>query len=478
MKKNLEILGKYGRYAGMLELRADCLQPGERGGADAVLRQTDLPVILAARRKADGGRFEGGEPERIALLERLLGRGFSSVDLEEDLDAPTLDRAAREKGCRVIRSLHDTSGVPADLRDRLRRLARGPMELPKAAVYVRGTEDLNALLGVFEETRGMEKILLGMGEAGFCTRILAGRLGSALCYTSAPGAEAAPGHVDPKTAAELYGFPAIGGETMVFGVTGNPVSHSLSPLIHNTGFRALGINAVYLPFPADSICGMLRAAGALGVRGLSVTVPHKEAVLPFLSRPDALVKAVGACNTVLRDPKGWAGTNTDVEGFLAPLREHCGGRIPTGLRAAVIGSGGAARAAVHALSGQGAEILVLGRTPERARALAETAGAHWAALEPAAYPLLRKYSDLIVQTTPLGMDPHPERDPIPDYGLTGKEIVYDLVYNTGMTRLLSRAREAGCGIIEGKRMLLAQAYAQFELFCGRPHPGMELSDGR
>jgi 3-dehydroquinate dehydratase/shikimate dehydrogenase len=479
MEKNLAVLEEYGRYADTLELRVDCLEASARGKAGGLPGHTRLPVILTVRRCSDGGRFEGGEPERIALLSRLVGEGFANVDLEEDLTAPSLESVAASKGCRIIRSLHDISGVPENLAERLPRLARSPRELPKAAVTVRGTADLLGLLDVFSRTRGVPKILLGMGEAGFCTRMLAARLGSALCYTSVTDAPAAPGHVDPRTAAELYRFRSIGERTAVFGVTGNPVSHSLSPLIHNRGFAALGLDAVYLPFPADDIGGMLQAARVMGVGGLSVTVPHKEAVLPLLSKPDALVQAVGACNTALWDSStaGWAGTNTDVEGFISPLRGLYGGKIPGGLRATVIGAGGAARAVVYALAGQGADILILGRTPERARALAQSAKGRWAELDDSAYALMESYSDLIVQTTPLGMDPQPERDPIPGYRFSGREIVYDLVYNTSMTGLLSRARRAGCGIIEGKQMLLAQAYAQFEMFCGRAYPRLDAEGG-
>jgi 3-dehydroquinate dehydratase/shikimate dehydrogenase len=480
LRKDQALIEEYGRFVDVLELRVDCLIPEERGACAGLLANTRLPVILTVRNGRDGGRFEGGEGERTALLERLCVQGFSYIDLEEDLQARSLEAAAASKGCRVIRSLHDTQGVPRNLKARLRSLARNGRELPKAAVFIRGMADLLELLDVFARTRDREKILLGMGEAGFCTRILASRLGSALCYTSVPEAQAAPGHVDPRTAVELYRIRSIGPATGIFGVTGNPIRHSLSPLIHNTGFAELGIDAVYLPFPADEIGGMLQAARVLDVKGLSVTVPHKESVLPFLSKPDELVKAVGACNTVFPDPVsgGFAGTNTDVEGFLTPLCALFDGSVPKGLRATVIGAGGAARAVAYALAQYGADILVLGRTPERADAIARSVKGRAAGLDDAACALMEANSDLIVQTTPLGMDPHPEADPMPGYRFSGREIAYDLVYNKTRTRFLSRAQEAGCRTVDGKRMLLEQAYAQFRLFCGRAHPGVDMRGGR
>ena len=157
-----------------------------------------------------------------------------------------------------------------------------------------------------------------MGDFGFPTRVLASRLGSFLCYTSPAGAVVAPGQVEPDTLASLYRFRGIGPSTAVYGVIGNPVMHSRSPRIHNRGFRSLGLDAVYLPFVVDDIDAFWEVADALGIRGFSVTAPHKQAVLGRLSEADPVVRATGACNTVFRDGVGkpWKGTNTDVAGFL------------------------------------------------------------------------------------------------------------------------------------------------------------------
>jgi 3-dehydroquinate dehydratase / shikimate dehydrogenase len=426
-------------------------------------------VILTLRRASDGGHFRGSEAERASLLARLLASGFSAVDLEGDLDATGVEEAARSAGSTVIRSLHDFSGVPRDLAGRLSALARSPREIPKAAVMVHGAADLARLLEVFASARGARKILLGMGEAGMCTRVLAPRLGSLLCYSSVPGVSAAPGHLDPQTLCGLYRFRSVGQGTRVFGVMGSPVSHSLSPLIHNRGFASLGLDAVYVPFLADDAAGFLRAAALLGVSGLSVTVPHKQAVIPLLSAQDPAVREAGACNTLLREAEGWAGTNTDEGGFLAPLREELGGRVPPGLRAVVIGAGGAARSVVHALSSAGARVLVLNRTPGRARELAAAFSARWGPLGEEGAAMAGEGTDLVVQATSAGL--HGQGDPFPELRFTGGELVYDLVYAPPVTAFLVRAREAGCRVIPGGRMLLAQATEQFRLFTGVAYPG-------
>jgi 3-dehydroquinate dehydratase/shikimate dehydrogenase len=343
---------------------------------------------------------------------------------------------------------------------------------------VRGTADLARLLDACRALAGMEKIILGMGEHGFCTRVLASRLGSSICFASAPGAIAAPGQADPRTLAELYRFSSVGPSTSVYGVVGSPVSHSLSPLIHNAGFAALGLDAVYLPFPVDDIEAFRPAADSMGVRGFSVTHPHKQAVIPLLAQRDGLVQATGACNTVIVTPGAagsgpeWSGTNTDVEGFLAPLRRCLGGTIPRGLRATVVGAGGASRAVVHALASCGAEVLVLNRTEERARELARQFPVEAGPLDGEGASRAALHSDLIVQASSAGMAPggRSDGDPFPEYRFRGHEVVYELVYAPPVTRFLERATQAGCRILQGRAMLLAQAREQFRLFTGRDLP--------
>jgi 3-dehydroquinate dehydratase/shikimate dehydrogenase len=481
LEADLRLVEEYRPSVALLELRADFLTADEAAAAARFPGSAGLPVILTVRRTRDGGRFAGGEEQRAALLRRIAGGGFSFVDLEDDLEAAGIERLIEAGGGRVIRSMHDFSGAPADLAARVRRLARSPRELPKAAVMTRGTADLARLLVAGKELSGVEKILLGMGDCGFATQVLASRLGSLICYCSAPGASAAIGQSDPRTLESVYRFSRIDPDTAIYGVIGNPVMHSLSPLIHNRGFAALGLNAVYLPFVVDDLAAFGLVADLLDIRGLSVTVPLKEAVLPLLARQDALVEALGACNTMTRTAEGaepgapatrsgWAGTNTDVEGFLSPLRSAFGGMIPRGLRATVIGAGGASRAVVHALLASGADVLLLNRTEDRARELARRFPIRTAPLDEEAPRLARGYSDLIVQASSAGMEPGIGIDPFPAYLFTGREVVYELVYAPPVTTFLERARRAGCRVVFGKQMLMAQARGQFRLFTGSELP--------
>jgi 3-dehydroquinate dehydratase/shikimate dehydrogenase len=471
---DLALLERHRCEVDLAELAADCLSPRELAAADRLPALAGLPVILAVRRQRDGGCWTGDERERTAVIGRLAGapsgRGFAGVELEDDL-------ALRLPGVPVIRSLHDARGVPDDLEQRLRGLARGTGELPKAVVAVRGTADLVRLLEVFARTRDVQKVLVGTGDAGFATRVLASRLGSAFCYVSPSGTTSDPGDLDPPTLRDRYRFAGISDEAPVLGVIGDPVMHSLSPLIHNRGMAALGIPGVYLPFHTDDVCAFMTAADLLGLRGLSVTAPFKEAVIPLLATRDPMVERIGACNTLVRPgpDTGWHGTNTDAEGFLAPLARVLAGRALRGMKAAVIGAGGASRAVVAALSLEGADVLVLNRTVARAREVADRFGARWAGLDEQGIAALAGHADLVVQASRVGMGKD-GGDPIPGYRFSGREIVYDLVSVPRETPFLARARAAGCPVIPGIRMLLSQVLRQFRLFTGHDFPAATLEE--
>jgi len=479
LAQNLEVLQRYRPLVDLAELRADFLRPEELSGLEHFPARAAVPVVLTIRRQRDGGRWAGAERERLRRLESALAGAYAYVDLEEDVPGRALAGAARARGVGVIRSFHDLQGVPGDLAERLRALPRLPSELPKAAVTPKDTRDLVSLVQAFRSLARQRKILIGMGERGLFSRILAGRLGSSMTYCSAPEqSPAAPGHLDPRQLAGLYRFRAVGRETRLCGVIGDPIGHSRSPEIHNRGYAALGLNAAYLPFLVEQVEEFLTLADLLGVDGLSVTMPFKQAVIPFLRERDPVLSEIGACNTMVRRPSGgpsrrrggWYGTNTDVEGFLGPVRRHAPEILTRPGRAAVLGAGGAARSVVYALAAAGVPTLVLNRTPERAAALAGRFGCAWGGLDAAGLARLEGYSDLVVQATGAGMEPQAGADPLPEYRFRGTETLFELIYEPEDTPIVTRARKAGCRVIRGFEMLLAQARTQFRLHTGREYP--------
>ena len=458
------------RYRGLVdlvELRVDLLHPSQWSGISRFPLQCPLPALCTIRRTRDGGSWPAPEAARRRLLQVAAAARYRYLDLEADL--PIGQVPVPPRGPRVIRSLHDPRGTPSHLGSLLRGLARGAQEIPKLAVTPRGVGDLARIVAAAHAVAA-PRIVLGMGDYGVPSRLLAARLGSWLTFASAGRRSAAPGQLDPLTMQRRYRFHSLRGDTPVYGLIGNPVAHSRSPEVHNRGLAAVGVAGVYVPFRVDAVAEFLELAPSLGVRGLSVTIPHKETVMPLLARTDPSVRGAGACNTLVRERGGWAGYNTDAAGFLAPLQaELAAGRIR---RATVVGAGGAARAIVWALRGVGVEVLIANRSLPRAQRLAAEMGA--AAVALTAVDLAARvadYGDLIVQATSVGM--HAAGDPIAGVPLAGDEIVYDIVYTPPNTPLLRRARAAGCQVIPGGEMLLGQAYEQFRLFTGREYPGAE-----
>jgi 3-dehydroquinate dehydratase/shikimate dehydrogenase len=299
-------------------------------------------------------------------------------------------------------------------------------------------------------------------------RILGPKFGAFLVFASlGAGRESAPGQVLLRDLLDLYRFRSIGPATTVYGVVANPVAHSMSPAIHNAAFAHGGINAVYLPFRVDDAAEFVPAYRELPVSGYSVTIPHKEAVLPLLDEVQPLARRIGAVNTIVERNGRLVGSNTD---WTAAVRAIAGGLPPgTGLagqRVLLIGAGGAARAIAFGLVERGCRLTLANRTKERAVRLAADVGCPWVDLaDVAAVPY-----DLFVNGTSLGMHPDVDATPLAARLLRPGTLVFDTVYNPIETRLLREAAAAGCRTVNGLEMFVNQAVEQFELWTATPAP--------
>jgi len=431
------------RWADLVEFRLDRLPALPL--AD-VLGETGARAVVTMRPVREGGLYEGEEAVREARLREALRLGAAFVDIE--WDAAFGDAVIAEYPGRVVLSRHDFEGMPADLPTLVRDMTARRPAVVKLAVTPARLADQLVFRHIVDEAMGMPVVLIAMGVMGLPSRILAQRLGSCWTYS---GAAIAPGQVSPDVMRARYRVGQHGAGTQVFGVAGRPIGHSWSPTLHNAALRALGVDGVYVPFEAQDIDDLLRTAEALGVRGLSVTAPFKLDALARASSADALARRLGAANTLTRTDAGWAARNTDVEGFLRPLRA----RMPlAGARVAVLGAGGAARAVVAGLHDEQAEVTVYARRREQADSVAllgATVG-EW--------PPLAGSWDVLVNTTPLGTAPRIDETPLDASLLPGGGLVYDLVYNPGRTRLLRDAAAAGCQTLGGLEMLIAQAAVQ------------------
>ena len=431
------------RDADMVEFRLDLLP--SLPVAEIVGEAADR-AIVTMRPVREGGRFTGDEGSREVRLREALACGVAFVDVE--WDAAFGDALIAEFPGRIVLSRHDFSGMPADVAGLVGSLAARRPAVVKIAVTPQRLTDQLALFDASRAATGLPVVLIAMGIIGLPTRILAERVGS--CWTYA-GASVAPGQVAPALMRSRYRIGEHSERTQVFGVAGRPIGHSWSPTLHNAALQALGLDAVYLPFEAQDIDDLLSTADAFGVRGLSVTAPFKLDALSRAVCADALAARLGAANTLTRTADGWAASNTDVQGFLLPLRSRMS---LAGVRAAVLGAGGAARAVVAGLHAEGARVTVHARRRDQADALVALGAAvgEW--------PPPAGSWDVLVNTTPVGTAPHVEETPLPASHLAGGRLVYDLVYNPGRTRLLSEAATAGCETLGGLEMLIGQAAMQ------------------
>ncbi|MFO1322422.1 MAG: shikimate dehydrogenase, partial [Burkholderiales bacterium] len=440
--------------ADLIELRLDHVSDPD---VAAALAGRTRPVILTCRASWEGGRFQGSEPERKSLLRQALELGAEYVDIEWRAG---FDDLVREFGPRVVLSSHDFSGMGADLPGQARAMAASGAGVVKIAVTPARLSDCVMLLDLSRSFAPDQAfVLIAMGDAGLPTRILAQRFGSAWTYA---GAVRDVGQISAHRLLEQFRFRSIGPSTAVYGLTGFPIGHSVSPAMHNAAFRAAGLDAVYLPLPAADVDDFLAFARAFGVQGASVTIPHKVALFGKVDETDQLSRTVGALNTLKAAGAGWAARNTDVAGFLQPLRERT--LVLRGMRVSVLGAGGSARAVAVGLAAEGAIVTIHARDAAKAAAVAQVAGAHVGTLPPAAGSW-----DLLVNCTPVGMHPKVEASPVPA-GALGHGLVYDLIYNPATTQLMREAAAAGCDTIGGLDMLVGQAQHQFEWWTGVQPP--------
>ena len=448
-------------YIDMCELRLDFLTKEECAKAKVFPSLVDLPCIVTNRRVQDGGRCALSERQRRAQLMDALDGDFKYIDIEEDLKRGELDEKAEVRGVKIIRSMHDFEKVPDDIFSRIQQL-RKRADVAKVAVTPRSIADVMTLFNAQKELEGIDKIIIGMGPYGIPTRILYKRMGSMLTFCS--DNQTAPGQLSSRVLKTLYHADQVDEKTAIYGIIGNNVTHSLSPLIHNPGFRGIKYNAIYVPFLVDSVRSFFALAENLRMRGFSVTVPFKLDVLSYCGNITREVKQIGACNTVVRMPGLWKGINTDYYGFLAPIENDIeSGRIRTAL---VIGAGGASNAIVWALRNRGVKVTILNRTLSRAEKIAQVNICSFDRLDNCkAY---EGQVDLIVQTTTVGYDSW--ANPIEGFAFTGREICYDILTKPKMTKFLSDAQAAGCSLHFGQEMLIAQGKLQFEAFTGYHYP--------
>jgi 3-dehydroquinate dehydratase / shikimate dehydrogenase len=517
--------------ADLVEYRIDEYFSGADAEADGVARlvaESPLPCIVTCRIPEEGGAYQGDETDRISLYERLgrsEGKGQHPPKyLDMELASYTRSANVRQKvglavgipdhaqphesRASLILSTHDMNTRPPDLMRRFEAMNKDPAAaVIKIAYRARSLRDSLELLDLPSQAH-KPTIALGMGEFGLISRVLAPKFGGFLTFAALrPAAATAPGQPTVGELLDKYRFRAINAKTAVYGIVGWPVAHSLSPLVHNAGFDETAHNGVYLPLPIaaaddpETTYTSLKATllelihhPRLDLRGLSITAPHKEAVLRLAKEQgwdiDPTAAAIGAANTLVFSPPLEAGLpehralpnlqvrlfNTDAPAAAESLAAALGPL--EGKSIGVVGMGGAGRAMAFGAANEGATVVLYSRELEKAAAVAQEIEKSLpdAKLVAADTGLLPKSCcDALVNCTPVGMKdgPSPTALAMPIDQMTScspDTVIMDTVYAPLETPLLKAAKAAGLRTMDGTQLFIRQAERQFALWTGRPPP--------
>ena len=466
MQIEIQEAGKRG--APMIELRLDFL--AKAPDFKRLLAKKPCPMVATVRRPVDGGRWSGSEEERLMLLRQAIVAGFDWVDLEIDI----IESVPRFQDVRRIVSYHNMREVPADLEQIHQKMCELDADVVKLAVTAHQPADNIRVLDLVRKAP-KPTVAFCMGDLGLPSRVLSGQAGSPFTYAAFNKERGiAPGLPSFEELRKIYRYESIDVTTAVYGVIGDPVAHSLSPVIHNRAFKQLGINAVYLPFrvPRGDLPGFLKSFESLPVHGYSVTIPHKEVAATLPGQKDQIVALTQAANTLLPAEHGWRSFNTDAPAAVESLRAHLpanteGYRGGLDTRSVLIlGAGGVARAVAHGLRREGAVLAITNRTLERAQKLAEEVGCRaidWGARHNVLF-------DTLINCTSVGMYPNMDESPVHNSVLKPGILVFETIYTPETTLLVKEARMRGCQVLTGVDMFVRQAAAQFKLFTDRNPP--------
>lgn len=455
----------------LVELRVDCLRRDP--DLKRILKERPTPMVFTIRRGVDGGLWRGPEEKRQQLLREAIAAGVDYVDLEMDI-APKVRRFGKTR--RII-SYHNTKTTPVDIRDIAEKCEEMDPDVVKVATAAETLADASRVLHLGTQAKA-PTITIAMGEIGVFTRILGAKYGAPFTYAGFnPERVFAAGMQPYEVLKNDLDYNRINAQTEVYGVLGDPIEQSLSPTIHNAAFRHLGLNKVMVPFlvPEGQLPTFFQELMWLDIKGCSVTIPHKEALVPLLQQKEGAVERTETCNTVLIQEAGRrVGYNTDYRAAMDSLEDAMGGRASEEESSPVfekhvmiLGAGGVARSIAFGLARRGANVTITNRHDDRATRLAEEVGCRaitWSVRSSTP-------ADIVINCTPVGMHPNVDDTPMPPGAFNRPNmVVFDTIYHPENTMLLKLARERGCKAVTGVEMFLRQAALQFKLYTGQEAP--------
>jgi 3-dehydroquinate dehydratase/shikimate dehydrogenase len=455
-----------------LEFRLDYLR--QPGAALPKLKRflelhPEATVVATCRRAPNGGKFRGSLASELDVLLKAAATGFHLVDIELESASALRPNDYEKLRTRVaiILSHHDFRAT-RKLDETFEAMRGLPADFYKLVSTATSLRDNVTMMKFLEKTSYTHSVVgICMGEQGIISRLLGLRAGSVFTFAAAfPGEETGPGQIAARSLRDVYRVESIDAATRLYGVAGDPVAHSLSPLMMNTAFRRENVNAVYLPLHAKKLEDLLACIRDIPINGVSVTMPYKSDIVEHLDNTDALTGKIGACNTVIRAQDGKLyGFNTDVAGIVEPLSRRM---ALAGAKILVLGAGGAARAAVFGLKERGCQVYILNRTPQRGQKLAREARVHFVKRAD-----LKKHSfDVVINATSVGMG-NGNQSPVAEKEIRAR-FAFDMVYRPMETQFLKNARGEGAETIPGFEMFIHQGARQFEIWTGKPAPIDEM----
>jgi 3-dehydroquinate dehydratase/shikimate dehydrogenase len=453
----------------LAELRVDCLR--REPDLKRILRERPTALVFTIRRGIDGGLWRGPEEKRQRLIREAIVAGVDFVDVEMDV-AREIRRFGKTQ--RIV-SYHNLKQTPPDLLEIAQQCEEMDADVVKIACRAHSLADSMKILQVASKME-TPTIAIAMGEIGSFTRVLGAKYGAPFTYANF--------NVDRSFAPGMYRFDElkrdfyydeINAETEVYAVIGDPIGHSLSPPIHNAAFRAVGQNKVMVPIlmPGGRLKASLDDVAWLGIKGYSITIPHKQAVLSLLTQADGAVDRTGACNTMIVKEDGTkVGYNSDYRAAMDSLEAAYGGPLEGGVsplmnkQVVILGAGGVARPIGFGMVRRGAVVTLCNRNEEKATKLAEELTCRTANWSMRASML----PDILINCTPVGMHPNVDDTAMPPAGFRPGMVVMDTVYHPENTMLLKLARERECKTVSGVDMFVRQAAIQSNLYTGQEPP--------
>ncbi len=455
----------------MVELRLDCLR--REPDLKRILKDRPTPLVLTIRRGVDGGLWRGNEDKRQQLMREAVALGVDYIDIELDV-AGKIRRFGKTK--RIV-SYHNTKTTPVDIQDIQEQCEEFDPDVVKIATAATTLAEASRVLHLATAAKG-PMIPIAMGEIGVFTRILGRKYGAPFTYAGFnPERVFAAGMIPYDVLERDYNYRQVDSKSDIHGVIGDPIEQSLSPAVHNAAFRALGLNKVMVPFlvPNGELAAFFRELMWLDLKGVSVTIPHKQDIVPMLQQCEGAVERAGACNTVLIQEAGRrVGYNTDYRAAMESLESAMGGEGTEesaspllDKHVLILGAGGVARSIAFGLARRGAHVTITNRHDDRAARLAEEVGCRAVTWSARASTL----ADVLINTTPVGMYPNLDDTALPPaaFGRSGI-VVFDTIYHPENTMMLKLARERGCQTVSGVDMFVRQAAIQFKLYTGQDAP--------